>query len=49
MQERIKEYRGLIVFVLLMAVFRSSFADWNPVPTGSMQPTIVEGGRHSGQ
>lgn len=37
--------RGIIVFLLLMAVFRSSFADWNTVPTGSMQPTIVEGDR----
>ncbi|MFT5573960.1 MAG: signal peptidase I [Cryomorphaceae bacterium] len=28
-----------------MFVFRSSLADWNVVPTGSMQPTIVEGDR----
>jgi signal peptidase I len=26
-----------------MFVFRSSILDWNVVPTGSMQPTIVEG------
>ncbi|HJU38595.1 MAG TPA: signal peptidase I, partial [Tahibacter sp.] len=37
--------RGFIAFMLLMAVFRTSFADWNTVPTGSMQPTIVEGDR----
>src|SRR3974377_1825631 len=24
---------------------RSSFADWNDVPTGSMKPTILEGDR----
>ena len=41
----IKENRGFIVFLLLMVVFRSSFADWNQVPSGSMQPTIVEGDR----
>ncbi|MDO6425359.1 S26 family signal peptidase, partial [Saccharophagus degradans] len=28
-----------------MLVFRSSFADWNSVPTGSMKPTIDEGDR----
>lgn len=28
-----------------MSVFRSAVADWNTVPTGSMQPTIVEGDR----
>src|ERR1044071_4792661 len=33
--------------VLLIALFsvRSSLADWNIVPTGSMKPTIVEGDR----
>lgn len=39
------EWRGLIVFALLMAVFRSSIADWNLVPSGSMRPTLVEGDR----
>lgn len=28
-----------------MFVFRSVFADWNSVPTGSMKPTILEGDR----
>ena len=37
--------RGLIVFVSLMFVFRSAVADWNDVPTGSMQPTIEIGDR----
>ena len=31
--------------MLLMFVFRSVFADWNTVPTGSMKPTILEGDR----
>ncbi len=39
------ENRGFIVFIILMSVFRSSLADWNSVPTGSMKPTIVEGDR----
>lgn len=39
------EYRSLILFFALMVMFRSALADWNEVPTGSMQPTIVEGDR----
>lgn len=31
--------------MILMAVFRSSAADWNYVPTGSMRPSIIEGDR----
>ena len=37
--------RGFIVFMLCMFVFRSAIADWNVVPTGSMQPTIRIGDR----
>lgn len=40
-----KEYRSLLLFIALMLVFRSAFADWNTVPTGSMKPTILEGDR----
>ena len=40
-----KNYRFLIIFILLMVIFRTSVADWNTVPTGSMKPTIVEGDR----
>ncbi len=40
-----REYRGLVLFMILMAVFRSSAADWNYVPTGSMRPSIIEGDR----
>ncbi|WP_166424264.1 signal peptidase I [Paraglaciecola sp. 20A4] len=39
------ENKSFILFILLMCVFRSAVADWNEVPTGSMQPTIVEGDR----
>lgn len=40
-----KENWGFALFVLLLFASRSSFADWYVVPTGSMQPTIVEGDR----
>lgn len=41
----LKEYKGTILFIALMLVFRSSLADLNHVPTGSMKPTILEGDR----
>ncbi|MDP5144621.1 signal peptidase I [Rheinheimera baltica] len=40
-----RDNRGVIVFLSLMFVFRSAVADWNDVPTGSMQPTIQIGDR----
>ncbi|MGD9841836.1 MAG: signal peptidase I [Steroidobacteraceae bacterium] len=39
----LREYRGTLLFLGLMLVFRSSYADWMVVPSGSMNPTIVEG------
>lgn len=44
-QKRWQDNRHFIYFIVLMVVFRSSMADWNSVPTGSMKPTIVEGDR----
>ncbi len=37
--------KGFFTFMLCMIVFRSAVADWNVVPTGSMQPTIQIGDR----
>ncbi|TLY53623.1 MAG: signal peptidase I [Gammaproteobacteria bacterium] len=39
------ENKSLLLFFGLMLVFRSAVADWMYVPTGSMNPTIVEGDR----
>ena len=41
----LKENKTFFLFIILMTVFRSSIADWNTVPTGSMKPTIIEGDR----
>jgi len=41
----LRRNRGFITFMLCMVVFRSAVADWNVVPTGSMQPTIRIGDR----
>ncbi|RDV24672.1 signal peptidase I [Alteromonas aestuariivivens] len=40
-----QQNKSIFIFLLLMFVVRSSFADWYNVPTGSMNPTIVEGDR----
>lgn len=40
-----REYRGLAAFLILMLGFRSAWADWVYVPSGSMNPTILEGDR----
>ena len=40
-----RDWRGFLMFVAVMLVFRSAIADWNQVPSGSMQPTILAGDR----
>src|SRR5688572_5775615 len=40
-----RAYRSLFLFLVLMLGFRSAWADWVSVPTGSMNPTIIEGDR----
>jgi signal peptidase I len=40
-----EEIRPLVVLALIVFSLRSSLADWNDVPTGSMRPTILEGDR----
>jgi signal peptidase I len=43
MRKWLKNNRGLLVFIVCLGLFRTAVADWNPVPTGSMRPTILEG------
>ena len=40
-----RAYRSTVLFLCLMLGFRSAWADWVTVPTGSMNPTILEGDR----
>ena len=40
-----QEIRPLLILALVLFSVRSSLADWNDVPTGSMKPTILEGDR----
>lgn len=39
----IRNNRGFIVFLLCFGLFRTAIADWNPIPSGSMRPTLLEG------
>jgi len=40
-----RENRGLLLFLSGMFVFRSAVADWNHIPSGSMEPTLQVGDR----
>src|ERR1017187_10406632 len=40
-----QEIRPILILALVMFSIRSSLADWNVVPSGSMQPTILVGDR----
>jgi len=39
----LKDNRGFIAFLVCFGFFRLAIADWNPIPSGSMRPTLVEG------
>jgi len=43
MKSWIKQNRGFLIFLLCFGFFRSAMADWNPIPSGSMRPTLLEG------
>ncbi len=40
-----KEILPLLILAVVLFAARSSLADWNDVPSGSMRPTILEGDR----
>jgi signal peptidase I len=39
----IRENRGFLALILLFGLIRTAVADYNPVPSGSMHPNILEG------
>lgn len=43
MKDWLRHNRGFLVFLALFGLFRSAIADWNPIPSGSMRPTLLEG------
>ncbi len=38
-----KDNRSYLVVLLLFGFVRTALADWNPIPSGSMRPTLLEG------
>jgi signal peptidase I len=43
MKRWVRDNRGFLVFMLLLGVFRTAVADWNPIPSGSMRPNLLDG------
>src|SRR5437868_3012946 len=43
MKKIIRENKGFIAFLLMLGVFRTAIADWNPIPSASMHPNLLEG------
>lgn len=39
----LRSHRGFLVFLLCLGIFRTAVADWNPIPSGSMRPNLLEG------
>ena len=43
MKIELKKYRGTILLLIGFGLFRTAVADWNPIPSGSMRPNLLEG------
>jgi len=43
MKKWVRENKGFVVFLALFGLFRTAVADWNPIPSGSMHPNLLEG------
>lgn len=43
MRNWVRANKGFLLFLFLFGVFRTAVADWNPIPSGSMRPNLLEG------
>jgi len=43
MKKWLHENRGFLLLLLCLGLFRGAVADWNPIPSGSMHPNLLEG------
>lgn len=43
MRDILRNNRGFIIFLICFGFFRTAIADWNPIPSGSMRPNLLEG------
>jgi signal peptidase I len=43
MKSWMRTNKGFLMFLFLFGIFRTAIADWNPIPSGSMRPNLLEG------
>jgi signal peptidase I len=43
MKNWLRSNRGFLLFLVLFGLVRTACADWNPIPSGSMRPNLLEG------
>lgn len=43
MKNWVRANKGFVLFLVLFGFFRTAIADWNPIPSGSMRPGLLEG------
>lgn len=43
MKNWMRANKGFVMFLLLFGIFRTAVADWNPIPSASMHPNLLEG------
>ena len=43
MKNWMRANKGWLMFLMLFGVFRTAVADWNPIPSASMRPNLLEG------
>lgn len=43
MKAWLKANRGFVLLLVGLGLLRTAVADWNPIPSGSMRPTLLEG------
>lgn len=43
MTQWLKNNRSFLIVLLVFGLFRTALADWNPIPSESMHPTLLEG------
>src|SRR4029079_15478038 len=43
MKNWVRNNKGFLAFLVLFGVFRTAIADWNPIPSASMHPNLLEG------
>jgi signal peptidase I len=39
----VRNNKGFLAFLLMFGLFRTAVADWNPIPSASMHPNLLEG------